>query len=39
MIVLDTNIVLDAFVFNDPATQPLKLALAAKKIQWIATKA
>ncbi|WP_296489261.1 putative toxin-antitoxin system toxin component, PIN family [Rhodoferax sp.] len=30
---------LDAFVFNDPATQPLKLALAAKKIQWIATKA
>ncbi|NDP40852.1 MAG: putative toxin-antitoxin system toxin component, PIN family, partial [Rhodoferax sp.] len=31
--------VLDAFVFNDPATQPLKLALAAKKIQWIATKA
>ncbi|MBA3058867.1 MAG: putative toxin-antitoxin system toxin component, PIN family [Gammaproteobacteria bacterium] len=39
MIVLDTNIVLDAFVFNDPATQPLKLALAAKKMQWIATKA
>lgn len=39
MIVLDTNIVLDAFVFDDPATQPLKLALAAKTIQWIATKA
>lgn len=39
MIVLDTNIVLDAFVFNDPATQPLKLALASRKIQWIATKA
>ncbi len=39
MIVLDTNIVLDAFVFDDPATQPLKLALAAKEIQWIATKA
>jgi len=39
MIVLDTNIVLDAFVFNDPATQPLKLALASQKIQWIATKA
>ncbi|MFZ3084569.1 putative toxin-antitoxin system toxin component, PIN family [Rhodoferax ferrireducens] len=38
-IVLDTNIVLDAFVFNDPATQPLKLALASRKIQWIATKA
>jgi len=38
-LVLDTNIVLDAFVFNDPATQPLKLALASQKIQWIATKA
>ena len=37
MIVLDTNIVLDAFVFNDPAAQPLKLALAAQKIQWLAT--
>jgi putative PIN family toxin of toxin-antitoxin system len=39
MIVLDTNIVLDAFVFNDPATQPLKDALATKKYQWIATQA
>ena len=39
MIVLDTNIVLDAFVFKDPATEALKLALAAKRIQWIATKA
>ena len=39
MIVLDTNIVLDAFVFNDPATEALKLALASKKMQWIATKA
>ena len=38
MIVLDTNIVLDAFVFDDPATQPLKLALAARTMQWIATK-
>jgi putative PIN family toxin of toxin-antitoxin system len=38
MIVLDTNIVLDAFVFNDPATQPLKAALAARQIQWIATQ-
>ena len=39
MIILDTNIVLDAFVFNDPATEPLKLALASKKLQWIASKA
>lgn len=37
MIVLDTNIILDAFLFNDPATLPLKAALAAKEIQWIAT--
>ena len=39
MIVLDTNIVLDAFVFNDPATLPLKAALAAQQFQWIATQA
>lgn len=38
MIVLDTNIVLDALVFNDPAAQPLKRALAAQQIQWIATQ-
>ena len=39
MIVLDTNIVLDLFVFNDPATPPLRAALADKKLQWIATQA
>lgn len=39
MIVLDTNIVLDAFVFNDPAALPLKDLLATKKMQWIATQA
>lgn len=38
MIVLDTNVVLDAFVFNDPAAQPLKAALAAQQIQWIASQ-
>jgi putative PIN family toxin of toxin-antitoxin system len=38
-LILDTNIVLDAFVFNDPATQSLKDALAAKKHQWISTQA
>ncbi len=37
--VLDTNIVLDAFVFNDPAAQPLKLALASNLIRWLATPA
>ena len=39
MIVLDTNIVLDAFVFKDPATEALKLELASNTLQWIATKA
>ena len=39
MIVLDTNIVLDAYVFNDPATLTLKTALAAQQRQWIATPA
>lgn len=38
MIVLDTNIVLDTFVFNDPATQSLKLALVSRQIQWMATQ-
>ncbi len=38
-VVLDTNIVLDAFVFDDPATRPLKTALASHQLQWIATKA
>jgi len=32
-IVLDTNIVLDAFVFDDPAARPLKQALAAHQLQ------
>ena len=38
-VVLDTNIVLDAFVFDDAASRPLKLALAAHQLKWIATKA
>ncbi len=39
MIVLDTNIVLDLFVFDDPAVQPLKDALQTQQLQWIATSA
>lgn len=39
MIVLDTNIVLDLLVFNDPATQPLKAALQSQRLRWIATPA
>lgn len=38
-VVLDTNILLDAFVFEDPAARPLKAALAAHQLEWIATKA
>ncbi len=38
-VVLDTNIVLDVFVFKDPATQPLKQALDSNRIQWLATQA
>ncbi len=37
MIVLDTNIVLDLLVFDDPATQPLRDALQSQALQWIAT--
>jgi putative PIN family toxin of toxin-antitoxin system len=39
MIVLDTNIVLDAFVFNDPAAQRLKDALTERRLQWLSTQA
>jgi putative PIN family toxin of toxin-antitoxin system len=38
-VVLDTNIALDLLVFDDPGSQPLKRALAAKQLQWIATAA
>jgi putative PIN family toxin of toxin-antitoxin system len=37
-IVLDTNIVLDLFVFNDPATPVLLAALKAVHLRWIATQ-
>ena len=37
--VLDTNIVLDLFVFEDLLTEPLKRALIEKSIRWIATQA
>ena len=38
-VVLDTNIVLDAFVFDDTAARPLKSGLASGQLEWIATKA
>ncbi len=37
MIVLDTNIVLDLFVFKDPATGPLSGKLQSGELRWIAT--
>jgi len=38
-IVLDTNIVLDLLVFQDPVTVPLRAALDAGQLRWIATTA
>jgi len=38
-VVLDTNIVLDLFVFKDPATDPLRQALQAGQIRWLSTQA
>ncbi len=35
-IVLDTNVVLDLLVFNDPAALPLRAALLTEQIAWIA---
>ncbi len=37
-LVLDTNIVLDVFVFNDAAAQPVRDGLAAGHWDWIATQ-
>lgn len=38
-VVIDTNIVLDLFVFNDPAAHLLRQALDAGQPRWIATTA
>jgi putative PIN family toxin of toxin-antitoxin system len=38
-VVLDTNIVLDLFVFSDVAAAPLRDALNRRDLQWIATSA
>ena len=38
-LVLDTNIVLDVFVFRDPATQALAAELAQGSLRWLATRA
>jgi putative PIN family toxin of toxin-antitoxin system len=36
-IVLDTNIILDLYVFNDPATTALRRAIEAGQLHWLAT--
>ena len=38
-VVLDSNVVLDVFVFKDPVARALELALGAGKIEWLATAA
>ncbi len=37
LVVLDTNIVLDTFIFNDPGAKPLLEALQSGTLRWIAT--
>ena len=37
--VLDTNIVLDLWVFDDPTAEPLRAELRAGKTRWLATAA
>ena len=38
-IVLDTNIILDVFVFNDQAAETIRQSLAANSLNWLATQA
>ena len=38
IIVLDTNIILDLFVFNDPVAEPIRQALANSELNWLATQ-
>lgn len=38
VVVIDTNIILDIYVFADAAAKPLKQALEAGKLDWIATE-
>jgi putative PIN family toxin of toxin-antitoxin system len=38
-IVLDTNIVLDLWLYLDPATPALREAFTSKRVDWVATQA
>ena len=37
-VVIDTNVVLDLFVYNDPLSQPLREALQGTNLKWISTQ-
>ena len=37
-IILDTNIVLDTFVFNDPAAEAVRQGLSNQTLDWLATE-
>ena len=37
LVVIDTNIVLDLFIFNDPRCVPLRAALDANTLRWISS--
>nr|WP_315246685.1 putative toxin-antitoxin system toxin component, PIN family [uncultured Albidiferax sp.] len=37
-VVIDTNIVLDVFLFDDKASKPLQPALASGQLRWLATQ-
>lgn len=37
-VVLDTNIVLDLFIFGDPAVAALRRLLQARRLQWLAAQ-
>jgi putative PIN family toxin of toxin-antitoxin system len=36
-VVIDTNIVLDVFIFDDKVSKPLQPALASGQLRWLAT--
>lgn len=36
-LVIDTNVVLDLFIYEDPATVPLRVVLAEPSTRWLAT--
>lgn len=37
VLVIDTNVVLDLFLYEDPATVPLRECLADPQVRWLAT--